>query len=201
MAADSSSSPHCPAPPPGDERTGWLLRHEAWLKLLARREIDSRFAGKFDPSDAVQQTLLAAWQGWDQFRGDAEPQRQAWLRRILAHQLAHLARHYAGTQKRDIARERAIERTLCESAQRLDGLLPARDPTPSGECIAQEQRLRLAEALERLPADYREVILLRNFEDLAHEEIARRMNRSEGAVRMLWVRALTALQQGLAADG
>jgi RNA polymerase sigma-70 factor (ECF subfamily) len=198
------NNPAEPAPPlrsgalpAGDERTGWLMKHEAWLRLLARNEIDSRFAGKFDPSDAVQQTLLAAWQGWDTFRGNAEVQRLAWLRQILAHQLAHLARHYAGTQKRDVAREQLIDQTLCQSAQRLDALLPTSDPSPSGMAAASEQRLRLAKALEQLPEDYRHVILLRNLEDLPHEEVARRMNRTVGAVRMLWVRALAALRDAM----
>lgn len=185
------------AMPAGDGRTGWLLRYEAWLRLLARNEIDSRFAGKFDPSDAVQQTMLEAWKGWDQFRGSQEPQRLAWLRQILAHQLAHLARHYGGTQKRDVAREVSIDQTLCQSAQRLDALLPSGDPSPSGMAVANEQRLRLAEVLQRLPADYQQVIMLRNIEDLPHEEIALRMNRTEGAVRMLWLRALAALKDAM----
>jgi RNA polymerase sigma-70 factor (ECF subfamily) len=183
--------------PPDDNRTRWLMKYEAWLRLLARNEIDSRFAGKFDASDAVQQTLMEAWKGWEQLRGDAEPQRLAWLRQILAHQLAHLARHYAGTAKRDVAREVSIEQTLCQSAQRLDSLLPANDASPSGLAVANEQRLHLAEVLERLPADYRLVILLRNIEEMSHEEIAERMQRSVGAVRMLWVRALAALRDEL----
>jgi RNA polymerase sigma-70 factor (ECF subfamily) len=191
-----SSDPLPPgAAPQGDARTQWLLKYEAWLRLLARNEIDSRFAGKFDASDAVQQTLMEAWKGWEQFRGDDEPQRLAWLRQILAHQLAHLARHYAGTAKRDVARELSIEHTLNQSAQRLDALLPASDVSPSGLAVANEQRLQLAEVLERLPADYRLVILLRNIEEFSHEEIAERMQRSVGAVRMLWLRALERLRK------
>jgi RNA polymerase sigma-70 factor (ECF subfamily) len=183
--------------PAHDARTGWLMQYEAWLRLLARKEIDSRFAGKFDPSDAVQQTLLEAWKGWDNFRGSDEPQRVAWLRQILAHQLAHLARHYASTQKRDLGREQSLELSLSQSALRLDALAAGRDPSPSGIASANEQRLLLARALEQLPADYRQVILLRNLEDLSHDQVARRMNRSEGAVRMLWVRALAALRDAV----
>ena len=55
--------------------------------------------------------------------------------------------------------------------------------------------MRLADALARLPADYAEIILLHNVEGLSHEEAARRMVRGVGAVRMLWVRALTRLRQ------
>ena len=43
------------------------------------------------------------------------------------------------------------------------------------------------------------MILLRNVEGLPHEEIARRMGRGVGAVRMLWVRALARLRQELEA--
>lgn len=179
---------------PADERTQWLMRYEGWLKLLARSEIDSRFQGKFSASDAVQQTLLEAWRCWDRFRGEGEPARLAWLRQILAHQLAHLARQYGATQKRDVARERSLEQSLAQSSARLEQLLAGPDATPSGLAMRNERQLRLAEALERLPEDYRQVIILRNLEDLPHEEVARRMNRSPGAVRMLWMRALAALR-------
>ena len=56
----------------------------------------------------------------------------------------------------------------------------------------------LADVLNRLPADYREVIVLRNLENLPHEAVAARMNRSPGAARILWVRALAALREQLA---
>ena len=59
-------------------------------------------------------------------------------------------------------------------------------PTPS----RREQAVLLADALERLPADYREVFILRNLEHIPFDEIAARMGRSAGAVRMLWTRAI-----------
>lgn len=176
------------------ERTKWLMRYEAWLRILARCEIDSRFAGKFDASDAVQNTLLEAWKGWDQFRGSEEPQRLAWLRKILAFQLAHLARQYAGTQMRDVTREVVLEHSLGESSRRLESLLIADDLSPSQQAVANERSLRLSAALQLLPADYRQVITLRNIENLSHDEVAARMNRNSGAVRMLWMRALAALR-------
>lgn len=180
-----------------DERSACLRKYEGWLRILARQEIDSRFGGKFDASDAVQQTLLAAWQGWGQFRGTTEAQRMAWIRQILAHQLAHLARHYAGTQKRSVDREYSIEESLDRSDARLEAMLPSREPSPSRLAMDNEQRLALGKVLESLPEDYREVILLRNIQELPHEEVAKRMGRSEGAARMLWLRALAALKDAM----
>lgn len=180
---------------PASDPTGQLTDYAPWLRLLAQMEIDSRFHGKFSASDAVQQTMLEAWRNWDQFRGQHEPQRRAWLRGVLAHQLAHLARHYAGTQKRDLAREVSIDVSLAQSSMRLEQFLAADQTSPSGQAAAREQSVELARVLEQLPDDYRQVILLRHLEDLPHEEVARRMNRSVGAVRMLWMRALAALRQ------
>lgn len=188
------------SPAPGDSWGERLRRYEPWLRLLAKLEIDSRFQGKFSASDAVQQTLLEAWQNWDRFRGQDEAQRRAWLRQILAHQLAKLVRHFAGTQKRDMAREISLEASLGQSSLRLDQLLAADHSTPSAQAVAHEQALRLAQVLEQLPDDYRQVIVLRNLEDLSHDEIAARMNRSVGAVRMLWVRALAALREKMLAS-
>ena len=51
----------------------------------------------------------------------------------------------------------------------------------------------VVDALERLPADYREVFVLRNLEHLPFERVAQRMGRSAGAVRKLWGRALVEL--------
>ena len=83
--------------------------------------------------------------------------------------------------------------SLAQSAARLEDVLPADVSSPSNRAIRDEQQLQLAAALERLPDDYRVVIILRHIEDLPYSEIAGRMKRSEGAVRMLWVRALAQL--------
>ncbi len=172
-----------------------LTRYEPWLRLIAGWEIDSRLGGKFSASDVVQQTMLEAWKCWGKFDGDQEYQRRAWLRQILAHQLAQFARQYIGTQKRDIMREQSIDASLAHSSLRLEQLLAADQSSPSRRAADNEQSLQLARLLEQLPDDYRQVIRLRNLEDLSHEEVAQRMNRSVGAVRMLWVRALSALRQ------
>jgi len=171
-----------------------LARFEPWLRLLARLQIDSRFQGKFDPSDIVQQTLLEACRALPQFRGQTEGELAAWLRQILAHVLAHEIRRFRGTQQRDVDREVSLDQQLMQSSQRLAAILAAPGSSPSQQAVRHEQEVLLAEVLARLPDDHREVIILRHLEGLSHDEIAGRMGRSAGAVRMLWVRALTRLR-------
>jgi len=175
-----------------------LERHRSWLSMLARLQIDGRFRQKFDPSDAVQQTMLEAVKSLPQFRGRTEPELAAWLRRILARVIAHQVRHHRDTQRRDVAREVSIEQALADSSDRLGNAALAAGTSPSQHALRHERELRLAEALARLPDDYREVIILRNLEGLSHEQVARRMQRNVGAVRMLWVRALARLREELA---
>jgi RNA polymerase sigma-70 factor (ECF subfamily) len=174
-----------------------LLRYEPWLKLLARLQIDTKFLGKFSESDIAQETLLEACRGAPKFRGGTEAELMAWLRQILAHVLAHEIRRYHGTQHRDVDREVSLQEALAESSQRLGAVLAASGSSPSAKAVHHENELLLADVLARLPDDHREVIILRHLEGLAHEEVARRMGRSTGAVRMLWVRALEGLKAAL----
>jgi RNA polymerase sigma-70 factor, ECF subfamily len=130
-----------------------------------------------------------------QFRGGTEKELTAWLRQILAHALAHEIRRYRGARKRDLEREVPLDRQLTQTSLRLGDLLPAAGSSPSRVLIRRERQVLLAQALERLPDDSREVIVLRNLEGLSHDEVAQRMGRTTGAVRMLWVRALARLRQ------
>ncbi len=174
-----------------------LERFRSWLGLLARLQVEPRLRAKFDASDVVQQTMLEAVRGWASFRGGTEAELAAWLRQILARVLLHERRRFGGAQRRDLCREVSLEQALAESSRRLGDLLAAPDTSPSERAGRHELELRLADAMAKLPADYAEVILLRNIEGLSHDEIARRMGRGSGAVRMLWVRALARLRQEL----
>ena len=174
-----------------------LRRFEPWLRLLARVQLESRFAAKFDASDVVQQTLLEAVKAFPQFRGLTEAELTAWLRQILAHALAHEIRRYHGVQKRDVSLEVSLDAELAQSSQRLGAMLAESGPSPSQQAAQRELDVLLADVLARLPNDYREVLILRHLEGLSHDDIAVRMNRSAGAIRMLWVRALASLRSEL----
>jgi RNA polymerase sigma-70 factor (ECF subfamily) len=89
---------------------------------------------------------------------------------------------------------------LEHSSAVLGRCLPSPDGSPSHAAAEREAAVLLANRLARLPEDYRTVLLLRVFEGLPAEEVARRMNRTAGAVRMLQMRALTALRADLAGD-
>lgn len=181
-----------------DGARGELLEsYRGYLELLARVEIGRRLQTKLDTADVVQETFLEAHRNFDAFRGGSERELVAWLRSIFSARLSNLVRHYLKVQGRDVRREQALEINLQESSRLLDRGLFAQGGTPSQEIARREQGVLLADALAALPADYREVIVLRHFEELSFPEVARRMERSVDSVQKVWVRALARLRQFL----
>jgi RNA polymerase sigma-70 factor (ECF subfamily) len=174
-----------------------LETYRGYLRLLARTQIGRRLRGKADPSDVVQETFLHALRDLGQFRGSSEAELAGWLRQILAARLADLCRRYCGTQARDVRLERALQGELDHSSQLLERGLVAPLSTPSEQAARAEQAAWLAQALERLPADYREVLVLRHLQEWDFPEVARRLGRSVEAVKKLWARALARLRRSL----
>jgi RNA polymerase sigma-70 factor (ECF subfamily) len=171
-----------------------LEQFRNYLRLLARNGIDISLQGKEDPSDLVQETLLKAHKHFDQFRGRTEAELVAWLRQILANNLTDLARRYYKAEGRRVGREQSLEQALLASSAAVDRLLAGEGPSPSESAERRELAVVLADALTELSEDHREVLVLRNLQDRDWGEVAERLGRSVGAVRMLWARALKQLR-------
>lgn len=175
-----------------------LTLYSNYLKLLIAAQLDDRLRVRVSPSDIVQETFFEAHRDFHQFRGQSTGEFVAWLRKILVNNLLHVVEQHLMAEKRDVRREISLEqigKRLEQSTARLDSLLAQPGDSPSSHAQRNEQEIMLADALAELPGDYREVILLRHIEGLPFEDVARRMDRSSGAVRMLWLRALERLRK------
>jgi len=176
-----------------------LDAYRTYLGLLARTWIDTSLLRKADPSDLVQETLLKANQHFGKFRGTSEAELVAWLRQVLAHNVIDLVRRFRGAAARQVSRERSLDEMLSESSQLLGNLIAASGTSPSQKAERRDMGVVLAEALTDLSADHREVIVLRSIEELDWDDVASRMGRSTGAVRMLWARALKEIRPAIEA--
>jgi RNA polymerase sigma-70 factor (ECF subfamily) len=76
----------------------------------------------------------------------------------------------------------------------------AEQSSPSQQAIRREQSVVLAESLARLPAEWRELLILRHLEGLTFPEVAERLGKTLDSVKKQWVRALASLRQLLAGD-
>jgi RNA polymerase sigma-70 factor (ECF subfamily) len=180
--------------PLADDPGRTLERYRAYLRLLARLHLGPQLRGKLDPSDVVQQTLLQAYEAMDQFRGQNTAALSAWLRQILARNLAMAARDFA-RGKRDVVRERSLEADLEQSSARLEVWLAADQPSPSQRAERNEQALRLAEALDQLPEAQREALVLQHWQGWPLAQIGEHMGRSPDAVAGLIKRGLKQLRR------
>ncbi len=165
-----------------------------YLLVLAQMQVNPRERGKIDLSGVVQQTLLEAHQSADQLRGERDEQRLAWLRRILSHNLQDEFRKWRSA-KRDVSRECALDDDLAKSSARLANWLCSDVPTASQIVQDEERAVRLARALQTLPAAQREALVLQHWHGYSLAEIASQMDRTTAAVAGLLKRGLRQLRE------
>jgi len=181
------------------EALGEVLQlYRNYLTILATTQLDRRLRRRVNPSDLVQDAMLAAHTDFASFRGCSERELLAWLRQILINCLHHVIETHLRAKMRDMRREISVEQvgaTLDRSACNFTHMLADRGPSPSAPMQQRERAVALADQLARLPPPYRDVIVLRNLQGLSFEEVADRMDRKPGTVRMLWLRAIEKFKQ------
>lgn len=158
--------------------------------LYTRMRLGARLREKVDSMDILQDTYLAALRALPGYAaGDgAFP---AWICRIAENCIRGNADHF-GAKKR-AADEVRVSEVLAKA--RATGTGPV---TAAGRC---EMRRQIEEAVERLEAEQREVLLLRFFEGRSLDEVAASTGRTLAVVRRLLGDAVVSLGGALGADG
>jgi RNA polymerase sigma-70 factor (ECF subfamily) len=185
------------------DATAWgvlLERYRPYLALLIEVQLGRRLQVKADPADLVQEAFLQAHRKFAAFRGTTGDEFLGWLREILASRLAKLVRRYYGTAGRDVRLERNLAESLTDSSRALDWVLADSGGSPSDGACGRERAVRVVAAVERLPPDYRRVLILRHLDGLTFPEVGERMGRSADAVTQLWARAIRRLRDALGDD-
>lgn len=172
-----------------------LDRYRNYMTVLARAEMSPALQTRLDASDIVQETMFELHKNFSQFRGTTEQELLAWLRRSLIRNLLDQIKRQRAA-RRDIRREQRLEAAEKSGVAMLDHLC-ASISSPSQQVSRAEQSVRVANALASLPSDYRDVIMLRNIHRLEFRKIGEQMERSHGATRMLWLRALEAFKKAI----
>jgi len=136
-----------------------------------------------DAEDVVQDACLRAFRGIDGFNGGDS---RAWLLAIVrnaAYTWLHRNRNYEATIPFD-----DIQQDLASAS-----------PSPEAVVLSRMDREAIASALDELPVEYREVLVLRELEDLSYKEIAHIAGLPIGTVMSRLARARRRLQLSLAA--
>jgi RNA polymerase sigma factor (sigma-70 family) len=135
-----------------------------------------------DADDIVQEAILRAYRGFDALR---EPDAKAWLLVIVRNC------HRSALQQR---RRRPTEPLPEESDFHGLHSIVDRAPGPEEEAISVDERNALVRLMLALPEDHREVLILRDIEDMSYREIASVIGTPIGTVMSRLARARAALK-------
>jgi len=172
-----------------ERRAGTAVPRDAtWFAALYETSIDSvyRYAHVLvrNPDraeDVAAEVFLKAWRSRHTLRDEATA--LSWLLSITHNSAMSMVR---------ATREVADLNTLAEASDE--------SADPSAEMFAEFEASRVREAIARLTPEQQQVIVLRFFEGLPHDEVARRLGSNSNAVRATQFRALTRLRKLLQED-
>lgn len=161
--------------------------------------IASRIGGplkkKIEPEDILQEASLEAVKSLEKVDlSDRDP--ITWLFQICERKIIDAHRRHFASQKRDASREAALPEGS-QGAGGIANLLAASMTTPSEAFSRDQRQLRMLAALDTLPEDQREALRLRYLIGLPSKEIAAKLGKSDGAMRVMLSRSLAKLQEML----
>jgi RNA polymerase sigma-70 factor (ECF subfamily) len=155
--------------------------------------LDQKLRPKLDSVDVVQDALILALDGLKDFTYKNEGDFLRWLSTIAENRLRDILDRFHA-DKRDVDREIPFKKEgRSTKGDSIGAAGPVRDTTPSVIVGKKEALDRLEKALDQLKPEYKEIIVLKKIEGLSHAEIAERLGKNTGAVRMLLARATAAL--------
>ena len=170
------------------DAAGELLRqHLPGLRAFVRLRHGALLRARESSSDLVQSICREALGDLGDLRGDDERSFKRWLYACALHKLAG-RREYHRAERRDADREVALQPDGDASyAELLAAYAPV--STPSQDAAAREQVERIEAAFDRLPENYREVLIELRLRGLSTRELAAKLGKTEEAVRHLLFRA------------
>lgn len=162
--------------------------------------ITSRIGGqlrkKIEPEDILQEVSMEAVRSLPKVDlSTRDP--LSWLFQICERRIIDAHRRFFASQKRDASREAAVPQGT-DGAGGIANLLVASMTTPSEAFSRDQRQLRMLAALDTLPEDQREALRLRYLVGLPSKEIAARLGKTDGAMRVMLSRSLAKLQALLA---
>jgi len=153
------------------------------LLQLIRLRLTPFLRQHLEAEDVLQEVLLKAFQHFPDFEKESSRSFFAWLAIIAGNTIRDLS-SFLKTQRRDVRKNRVASGNIevekhCRSA--------------ISELIIDDEVQGLENALAQLKTEYREVILLRHFEERTFKEIAEITDGTPDGCRMLLGRAMAAL--------
>jgi RNA polymerase sigma-70 factor (ECF subfamily) len=175
-----------------------FARHRDYLRKVVELRLHAALRARVDPSDVVQEAQLEAFRRLPDYLARRPMAFRLWLRKTAQERLLMAERFHLGSARRAAGRE--VPLTDESSVQLADRLLAA-GPEPCQQLERRERARQVREAVARLSDNDREILALRNLEELSNREAAEVLGIDPAAASQRYGRALLRLRAELAARG
>ena len=165
-------------------------------------QMDRALAQRLDASDIVQDVMVEASRRLSAYLKDPVMPFHLWLRQLARDHIIAAHRKHRVAAKRSVDRERRLNAPAFSdsSSVELAAQIAADGLTPAAAAMRRELAQRFLAALDELPSADREVVVMRHFEQLSNQEVARGLGLSEPAAGMRYLRAIRKLRGILGDD-
>ena len=155
-----------------------------------------------DAADITQEVFIKVFRSIRSFHGDASL--RTWLYRIALREASNQRRWWGRHKRQEITIDAPVNGTEAEDGDDslcLSGLLTDTTGSPYQQVAQAEMKLRVENALRKLPEAFRTVVVLREMEGFSYEEIGEIVDVPAGTVKSRLTRGRAALKQILVAEG
>jgi RNA polymerase sigma-70 factor (ECF subfamily) len=176
-----------------------LARHQDYLRRVVELRLEVRLRGRVDPSDVVQEGLLEACNRIGDYLSRRPMSFRLWLRQTAQQKLIDLRRRHLTAAQRSVRHELPLPSS--SSLQLARALLAPAGGSPSQHLAERELVAAVRQALADMSEEDREILLLRNFEELSSQESAVVLGIAPAAASKRYGRALLRLRKVLQEHG
>lgn len=181
---------------------GLMDRHRQAVRRLIQMRLDNAIARRVDASDVVQDVMFEASRRLENYISEPSMPFHLWLRQLAKDRIIDMHRRHRTAQRRSVDREQHVASLGNDdrSAADLASILKDAELTPAATTVRREMEERFLLAVNDLPDDDRELIMMRHFEHLGNSEVAEILGLSAPAAGMRYLRAIRRLRQALGTD-
>jgi RNA polymerase sigma factor (sigma-70 family) len=159
-----------------------------FLEAFVNARLPNEVRRQYGASDVVQSVLLSASKSAHAFEGSSETEFRAWIFEIARNRITDGIRRFRSYQRKLGLQ---AERAKCGLWNTVD------NDTPSVHVMVEEDALALIRAMDALPLDMRQVVLLRYSGGLTFEQIGLELKIPVTSCRRRWLSACKLLQSQL----
>lgn len=174
-------------------------RHRERLRKLIRLRLDGRIRGKVSSSSILDQIYIEVCKRIGEYNRNSGRSFYLWLREIAGRRLEHIHREHLGEPMVDAKRELHLQRGALPEVTAASMAAQLLGDRAANQSVARGNMLLLLEgALNGMEPLDREIIALRNFEELTADEAAEVLGMSRAAATIRHLQAVKKLNEILA---